>query len=407
MPENQLEQAYRMVREVFLGDFTELSISKYLAGVDSTSQFNTETGAAPIVLIDLTNTSDEEAMELLQHQLRLCADNVNLRLRNARFDENIWVAERLSGLVGTIDLMWKHGSLFTHCEHKEDGSRKQGQLITGTEHVHYYEDVIRNRVEKCAEKGIVPTLEVIRFDGMGEGSEQYVRSLKKQGQKLGINIIDANWADATTEGLSNAIARLSNECPHVNGIMILKPIPETIILDAVARNLDYRKDVDGLNYDSGSASLFRPCTAEAVADILMLNGIDPSRKDIVVLGRSRSVGLPIAKLMLDHYDATVTVCHSKTIGVKAKCRLADIVISATNKPDLIDGAYVSQNAVVVDVGVHPMEDGTIHGDVNLSSVSPLVKAVTPVRGGVGALTSVILLDHVARATCFQNHILMN
>ena len=162
------------------------------------------------------------------------------------------------------------------------------------------------------------------------------------------------------------------------------------------------KDIDGLTdinmakLYSGDKSGFAPCTPSAVMELLEYNNIDVSGKNVVIVGRSLVVGKPLAMLMLAK-NATVTVCHSKTADLKTVCKTADILVAAVGRAKMITADYISEGAVVVDVGINQDENGNMCGDVDFESILPAAGAVTPVPGGVGSITTSVLAKHIVEA----------
>ena len=178
------------------------------------------------------------------------------------------------------------------------------------------------------------------------------------------------------------------------------PLPPTIRLRAVIDAIDPAKDIDGIHpLNAGLLRLgydgFLPATAHAAVEILRRSGVEIEGKDAVVVGRSAVVGMPAAFLLVKE-DATVTVCHSRTVDLADKVARADIVVVAAGKPGLITGAMLKPGAVVVDVGIN-LVDGKLVGDVDFASASRVASAITPVPGGVGPLTNALLLTHLIRA----------
>jgi methylenetetrahydrofolate dehydrogenase (NADP+)/methenyltetrahydrofolate cyclohydrolase len=189
-----------------------------------------------------------------------------------------------------------------------------------------------------------------------------------------------------------------NDDVSVNGIIIERPLPESIDFHALTLALSPLKDVDSVTpFNMGSIVLdfgdIRPATAAACLRIMDYYGIKTQGKHVVIVGRSPSVGLPLANMLLSKgRDATVTVCHSKTNNLKRITKEADILISAIGRAHFINHEYVGQNAVIIDVGTNYTEDG-LKGDVDFDSVKDIVSAITPVPGGVGPVTSAVLLEN--------------
>jgi methylenetetrahydrofolate dehydrogenase (NADP+)/methenyltetrahydrofolate cyclohydrolase len=195
-----------------------------------------------------------------------------------------------------------------------------------------------------------------------------------------------------------------NEDPLVSGIIVQMPLPPSLPLAAVIDTLDPRKDVDGIHpRNAGLLTLgydgFLPTTAQAAVEILKRSGIPIEGRRTVVVGRSNVVGKPAALLLLRE-NATVTICHSATRDLARHVKSAEIVVVAAGHPNLITGDMLRRGSVVVDVGINVV-DGGIVGDVDFESASRVAAAITPVPGGVGPVTSALLLTHVVRAARAQ------
>ena len=204
--------------------------------------------------------------------------------------------------------------------------------------------------------------------------------------------------DTTQPELISMIEQLNNN-PEVSGILPMMPMPRHIDPDAVAMALDPQKDVDAMHplnvgLVAAGKSAWAPCTPRAVMTILDHYGIGIAGKHAVILGRSNVVGKPLAQLMLGR-NATVTVCHSKTPGIKRFLREADIVAAAIGRPGLVTADMIKDGAVVVDVGINEL-DGHIVGDVDFAGVSEVASAITPVPGGVGTVSTIMVLEAVMR-----------
>ncbi len=197
-----------------------------------------------------------------------------------------------------------------------------------------------------------------------------------------------------------AAVRALNDDPAVDGVIVQMPLPPTIRLRAVIDAIDPAKDIDGIHpLNAGLLRLgydgFLPATAHAAIEILRRSGIEIAGKDAVVVGRSAVVGMPAAFLLVRE-DATVTVCHSRTVDLAAHVARADIVVVAAGHPASSPAPMLKPGAVVVDVGINVV-DGHIVGDVDFASAVEVASAITPVPGGVGPLTNAILLTHLIRA----------
>ncbi|MFJ4851561.1 MULTISPECIES: bifunctional 5,10-methylenetetrahydrofolate dehydrogenase/5,10-methenyltetrahydrofolate cyclohydrolase [unclassified Streptomyces] len=234
-----------------------------------------------------------------------------------------------------------------------------------------------------------------------ESSAWYVRSIARAAAASGIvcDIHDLG-PEATAAALRAELTRLGEDIA-VHGVILQTPLPAGAALEDLASAVPPGKDVDGANPVSlgrlaARLPAFAPATAEAVVALLEHHGIELSGRHVAVVGRSTVVGKPAALLLLDR-DATVTVCHSRTPDLAAVTAGADVVVAAAGRPGLISAAHVRPGAVVIDVGTNPTPEGGLVGDVDAASVMPHAGALTPVPGGVGPVTTALLLQHVVRA----------
>lgn len=248
--------------------------------------------------------------------------------------------------------------------------------------------------------GVRPRLAVV-VATEDESTAWYVRSLARAAEKSGpaCDIVTLP-ADSPPERIREALERLSAD-PAVHGIILQTPLPKGSVAAELAAALEPDKDVDGANPLSlgrlaAGLPAFAPATAEAVVSLLDAHGIGLAGRSVAVVGRSTVVGKPLAHLLLDR-DATVTVCHSRTADLAAATRTADIVVAAAGRAGLITAGHLAQGAVVVDVGTNPTEDGGLTGDVDAESVAGRAAALSPVPGGVGPVTTALLLQHTALA----------
>ena len=238
--------------------------------------------------------------------------------------------------------------------------------------------------------------------GLGEDDLAYASSILKKAQKLGIAVTEHYFdQDVCTADFLDAVREL-NENPAVHGILIFHPLPRQLDDELIRASLSFLKDVDGIT-DASLAGVFTgdhqgytPCTAQAVMEILHFYNIPLSGKRVAVVGRSLTVGKPLAMLLAEE-NATVTLCHSRTVDLPAACREAEVLVAAAGRPALIGRDHVVEGQIVLDVGIHGLPDGSLTGDVDFPAVSPVVSAITPVPGGVGGVTTSVLLSHVVQA----------
>ncbi len=197
-----------------------------------------------------------------------------------------------------------------------------------------------------------------------------------------------------------------SEDPEIDGILLLQPLPKQLDGRRAAEIIRPEKDLDGISpvnaarVFSGEKNGFAPCTAEAVTEILKAYEIPVAGKEAVVVGRSMVIGRPAAMLLLQE-NATVTICHTKTEALEDVCRRADILVAAAGKAGLVDQKAVAPGAVVIDVGIHVLEDGSLCGDVKWEGLEEKAAAATPVPGGVGSVTTAVLAAHLARAAVMR------
>lgn len=234
-----------------------------------------------------------------------------------------------------------------------------------------------------------------------ESTAWYVRSIARAARQTGIacDIVDVG-PSASTDEMRDVLTALSHD-PDVHGVILQTPLPAHADLDTLREAIDPAKDIDGANPVSlgrlvASLPAFAPSTAQAVMALLNDHGITLRGKSVVVVGRSTVVGAPTAQL-LTRADATVTVCHRHTADLAAHTRDAEIVIVAVGIPGLITAEYIAEGAIVIDVGTTATDDGRLLGDVDAASVEGRAGALTPVPGGVGPVTTALLLQHTVDA----------
>ena len=255
---------------------------------------------------------------------------------------------------------------------------------------------IKAQVDKLRAQGVTPGLAVI-IVGDDPASRVYVNNKKKACEQLGIMSEEYALPAETTEEQLLGIIRTLNAREDIDGILCQLPLPDHIDEKAVINAIDPKKDVDAFHpVNVGKIMIgdysFLPCTPAGVMELLRRSGIDVCGKRCVVIGRSNIVGKPMAMLLL-HANATVTVCHSRTVGLADICREADIIVAAVGKADFVTADMVKDGAVVIDVGMNRRADGKLCGDVDFDSVSQKASAITPVPGGVGPMTITMLMQN--------------
>jgi methylenetetrahydrofolate dehydrogenase (NADP+) / methenyltetrahydrofolate cyclohydrolase len=264
-------------------------------------------------------------------------------------------------------------------------------------------EAIRNDVTQRSgallERGVTPCLAMVRV-GDRQDCIAYENSLLGCCEKAGIAARGIALQKESGQNACEAVINALNGDESVHGILLLRPLPEGFDEDRIARLLDPKKDVDGMTPDNLSAIFlnrglaFAPCTAEAVIRLLKFEKVELEGKEAAVIGRSLVVGKPLAMMLLKE-NATVTVCHTRTRNLAQVCQRADILIAAAGQKHLVDGSFVKDGAVLVDVGIHPVGD-SITGDIQPSAYEK-AGAYTPVPGGIGSVTSWLLMEHVIHA----------
>ncbi len=254
---------------------------------------------------------------------------------------------------------------------------------------------------KLIEKGITPCLAVVLV-GNDPASSIYVNNKKKACEFCNIKSLSYELDENTSEEeLLELIDKLNND-DSVNGILVQLPLPKHINEDHVIDRISPLKDVDGFHVNNVGALCtgldgFVSCTPAGIIELLKRSNVDITGKNCVVIGRSNIVGKPMALLMLRE-NATVTICHSKTVNLKDICKNADILIVAIGKPRFVDSSFVKKDAVVIDVGIHRDENNKMCGDVDFDDVKDIVSKITPVPGGVGPMTIAMLMKNVIKAS---------
>lgn len=251
--------------------------------------------------------------------------------------------------------------------------------------------------EHLKERGIFPKLAVVRV-GEREDDLSYERGLKKKFEKAGALVETVVFApDVTQEELEAGIKKLNADLT-VHGILVFRPLPKHLNEEVIKELVDPKKDVDCMG-SVNNAHVFAqdgkghaPCTPQAVMEMLDFYEYDLTGKKAVVVGRSMVVGKPLAQMLLKK-NATVTICHTKTADLKKEVQQADFVFAAAGVAKMLDASYIREGQVVIDVGINVL-DGKLCGDVDYESIQDLAQAATPVPGGVGSVTTSVLLKHV-------------
>ncbi len=268
---------------------------------------------------------------------------------------------------------------------------------------------IRSQVAATAETlragGNVPTM-IIMVATDDEGTMSYVRSIVRAAASTGIEAEVVSLAAATSEEAVVAELRKVAEDPRIHGVLMQTPLPDGMSASEIALHIPVVKDIDGANplslgrLTAGLPS-FAPATAVAVMELLAHHSVALAGRSVAVVGRSTVVGKPLVQLLLAA-NATVTVCHSRTSNLAAVTSAADIVIAAAGSAHLIGGAHVGEGAVVIDVGTNVDADGQLRGDVDGEAIEGLAAARSPVPGGVGPVTTSVVLRHVVESAQYSD-----
>lgn len=250
-------------------------------------------------------------------------------------------------------------------------------------------------------EGPLPHLAIIR---VGERPDDcsYERGAVKKMDKVGVRCTTYTFdADIDNDTFQAEFDKI-NENPDIDGILMLRPLPKQLDEKQIENKIDPRKDLDGISplnlakVYAGDESGYAPCTAEAVIEMLDYAGIDIKGKRVTVVGRSLVIGKPVSMLLMKR-NATVTVCHTKTVDMAGTCKNAEILVAAAGSARMIKKEYVADGAVVIDVGINVDDDGNLCGDVDFDAISDIAAAATPVPGGVGSVTTSVLAKHLVKA----------
>ena len=274
-------------------------------------------------------------------------------------------------------------------------------LINGKEVSLFVRERIKNEVRQFTEEyDKTPGLAVV-IVGSDPASEVYVRNKHKACAEVGMYSEVHTLPEETTEEELLSLVDKLNADEKINGILVQLPLPKHLDSEKVILRINPEKDVDAFHPQNvgkimiGNYS-FLPCTPAGVMELLKYYNIDVCGKHCVIIGRSNIVGKPQAMLMLKE-NATVTVCHSRTVNLAEITKQADILVAAVGKANFVTPDMVKAGAVVVDVGINRNADGKLCGDVDFASVEPLVSYITPVPGGVGPMTITMLLQNTLTA----------
>jgi methylenetetrahydrofolate dehydrogenase (NADP+)/methenyltetrahydrofolate cyclohydrolase len=263
---------------------------------------------------------------------------------------------------------------------------------------------VTNEIEKelahLSDKDITPTLAIVRV-GEDSSSATYEKSARKKAEKIGVKVESFTYAsDMTEEDFLAEFERINNN-QNIHGILVMRPLPEHIDASKVGEMLNPKKDVDGMSSVNLGKIMINdqtgllPSTPAAVMEMLDYYEIELEGKDVLIIGHSAVVGKPLDILLLNK-NATVMVSHIYSKDIQTKASQADIVISATGKAGLVTADYIKEGAVVIDVGIS-YKNGEIHGDVMYDEVKEKAGYITPVPGGVGAVTTTMLIKNILKS----------
>jgi len=274
-------------------------------------------------------------------------------------------------------------------------------LLKGKEVADCISGQLLTKISELKNKGINPTLAIIRV-GEKQSDLSYEKGAVNRCAKLGIEVQHFNLAETCTMTELLATIETVNKDDKIHGCLMFRPLPKTLDEKAACAALAPEKDVDCITEQSlagiftGNAVGYPPCTAQACIEILEHYGYEIKGKRVTVVGRSLVIGKPVAMMLLSK-NATLTICHSHTKNIEESWRDADIIILAVGKPKMVKAKGINSKQVIIDVGINVDEEGKLCGDADFSAIEPIAGAITPVPGGVGAVTTSVLAKHVVMA----------
>lgn len=264
--------------------------------------------------------------------------------------------------------------------------------------------VLQEKMQVLVNQGVTITLGILLV-GNDSAAKMYATFMEKVAKGANFDTELVELPETATQEEVEAVIHRFNTDESIYGVLPLMPMSKHIDSEAIIGTLDPAKDIDGLTtYNIGLVSSgkggYVPCTPKACMAIVDHYGIELSGKKVVVLGRSQVVGKPVALLALER-NATVTICHSKTQNLEAELAQADVVIAAVGKAHMVHGSMLKEGCVVIDVGINDLEGQTV-GDVDFASASKVASAITPVPGGVGSVTTTMMLEGLYEAYYARN-----
>ena len=272
------------------------------------------------------------------------------------------------------------------------------EILKGSPVAKFIKEKIKSESDLLRQKGIIPTLGIIR---MGDRPEDisYEKGVIKNCESVGIQARVFEVPENTSMNEFVELLKSVNQDDNIHGILMFRPLPKHIDYEVIKNIIDPRKDIDCMSLVNlekvfeGELDGFAPCTPKAVIEILKFYNVPLSGANVAIINRSMVVGRPLSMMFIGE-NSTVTICHSRTKDLPKVTANADIVVAAVGKARMLGKEYFSENSVVIDVGINDAGDGKICGDVDYDNVVEHVKSITPVPGGVGSVTSAILLSHV-------------
>ncbi|MCL2496875.1 MAG: bifunctional 5,10-methylene-tetrahydrofolate dehydrogenase/5,10-methylene-tetrahydrofolate cyclohydrolase [Clostridiales bacterium] len=274
-------------------------------------------------------------------------------------------------------------------------------ILSGKEVVAALNEKMRAEVEGLKAAGITPTLAIVRV-GERPDDVSYERGAMKRAETVGVAARQFTLPAETTEAELLAVIEQINTDTALHGLLLFRPLPKHIDEEKVRNAISPQKDVDGITdialagVFTGSGYGYPPCTAQACLEIFDHYGIELKGKRVTMIGRSLVVGKPLAMMMLARH-ATVTICHTRTVDMPGVCREAEILIVAAGKAKVVGAEFFAPGQIVLDVGINVDDEGNLVGDADYEAAQSIVEAITPVPGGVGTVTTSVLLKHVIAA----------